>query len=426
MRIVQLTAENIKRLKAVEITPTGDLVVVSGKNGAGKSSVLDAITYALAGKGAQCPEPVRRGAKKGEVVCDLGDLIVTRTFTAGGGGSLVVKAPDGAAKASPQTILDKLVGRLSFDPLEFSRMKPRDQAETIRAIVGLDFSALEQEKTDVYERRTEVNREVKAISARLEALPSATGLPEEEVSLDTLMGKLRAGREENERNAEKLRELRAKNDICARLEDDRRHVLSQILDLEEKLAEWKERGLQVMAALDAAKKDADGSVLAVAKLTDVDLSAVELEIANLQETNRRVAAAKQRRELERALRSQQRLADVLTQTLADLEEERVRTIAGTALPVPGLGFSEEGALTMNGLPFEQASQAEQLRVSIAVGMAANPELRVMMIRDGSLLDSDSLALVAGLAKDNDFQVWCERVEDDSHSSLVLEDGTVVE
>jgi hypothetical protein len=425
MRIINLTASNIKRLKAVEITPEGDLVVVSGKNGAGKSSVLDSITMALGGKGTHCPEPVRKGAKRGEVVCDLGDLVVTRTFTAGGGGSLVVKTKDGAVKASPQTILDELVGRLTFDPLEFSRMKAKDQAETIRSVAGLDFSSLEQAKAEAYEKRTEINREAKALKARIDSAHGPFEVPEKEVSLEDLMARLREGRRVNEQNAETVRELRAKNDLCDRLEEERRGVLSQIRDLEAKLEEWNEKGLQVMAALDAAKKDAEGSVLAVAKLVDVDLSAVEGEIAGLQETNAKIAANRERTELEKALRGKERMSDLLSQTLADLEEERVRVIAGAALPVPGLGFTEDGGLTMNGVPFEQASQAEQLRVSIAVGMAANPKLRVMMIRDGSLLDNDSMGIVARMAEENDTQLWIERIEQDAHTSVVIEDGEVV-
>ena len=49
MQIVELRAENVKRLSAVTIRPTGPVVEITGKNEAGKSSVLDSIWMALGG-----------------------------------------------------------------------------------------------------------------------------------------------------------------------------------------------------------------------------------------------------------------------------------------------------------------------------------------------------------------------------------------
>jgi len=93
------------------------------------------------------------------------------------------------------------------------------------------------------------------------------------------------------------------------------------------------------------------------------------------------------------------------------------------MPVDGLGFGD-GIVTLNDLPFEQASDAERLRVSIAIAMATNPKLRVIRIRDGSLLDEDSMKMIAEMAKDGDFQYWIERVDSTGTVGIVLEDGEV--
>src|SRR5262245_55130191 len=119
LRIVKLEAANVKRLTAVAIEPDGNLVVIGGKNGAGKSSVLDSIAFALGGKDLLCEEPLRNGTEKGHVSVDLGDLHVRRTFTPDGGSTLVVANADGARYPSPQKVLDALVGKLCFDPLDF-------------------------------------------------------------------------------------------------------------------------------------------------------------------------------------------------------------------------------------------------------------------------------------------------------------------
>jgi len=94
MKIVRMSAKNVKRLRAVEVSPDGNVIVVSGKNASGKTSLLDSIAYALGGKDVICKEPVRRGEQRAEIVCDLDEIVVRRTFTAEGGGSREVYAPE--------------------------------------------------------------------------------------------------------------------------------------------------------------------------------------------------------------------------------------------------------------------------------------------------------------------------------------------
>ncbi|MCR4294647.1 MAG: AAA family ATPase, partial [Elusimicrobia bacterium] len=171
MKIVRLSTENVKRLSAVHITPDGSMVVIGGENGAGKTSVLDSIWYALGGKGALPGQPVRKGEKRAKVTLDLGEMIVVRTITPDGGGSLKVTSKEGATFPSPQTMLDKLVGILSFDPLAFARLPAKEQAETLRKLAGLDFAAQDGQRRTLYEQRTEVNRDVSRLDAQLAGLP---------------------------------------------------------------------------------------------------------------------------------------------------------------------------------------------------------------------------------------------------------------
>ena len=148
MHILKFFAENIKKLRVVEITPTGNLVQITGRNSAGKSSVLDAIFYALAGTKNIPSQPVRKGARKAMVKLDLGDVVVTRRFTEGGGSSLAVEGLDGSKFPSPQSMLDSLLGELAFDPLAFAQMESKAQLETLRRMVPLsvDIDALDDRR----------------------------------------------------------------------------------------------------------------------------------------------------------------------------------------------------------------------------------------------------------------------------------------
>jgi len=159
MKILRLTAENILKLKAVEITPDGNTVIISGKNAAGKSSVLNAIWLALGGGEASraIEHPLRLGEAEGEVELDLGDIIVRREYS-GDRSRLIVENKAGARFGSPQGMLDELIGRLAFDPVAFSQLDGKKQVEALRQVTGLDFTGLDRERLEVYNDRNMVNR----------------------------------------------------------------------------------------------------------------------------------------------------------------------------------------------------------------------------------------------------------------------------
>ncbi len=110
--------------------------------------------------------------------------------------------------------------------------------------------------------------------------------------------------------------------------------------------------------------------------------------------------------------------------MAQRDAEKLAAIEKAKLPVESLTFGD-GIVLLNGVPFDQGSDAEQLRASCALAMAGNPTLRVLRVRDGSLLDEDALALLAKMAEERDYQVWIERVGS-GNIGFVLEDGQLKE
>ena len=144
MKIVKLTAENFMRLVAVEITPKGNAIMITGNNAAGKSSVLDAIMAAFCGKKYQPAKPIRNGQDHAEVVVETENFIIKRTFTAKGGGSITVTNAEGMEARSPQALLDKLVGKIAFEPMSFFKdskkiNKQREQRDMLMKLVVLMY-----------------------------------------------------------------------------------------------------------------------------------------------------------------------------------------------------------------------------------------------------------------------------------------------
>lgn len=418
LKITQLTATNVKRLSAVSITPDGNLIIVGGENGAGKSSVLDSIMYALAGKSAMPDQPIRAGEKAGKIVVELdGDrkLIVERRLTASGG-TVEIKQGDGSKVGSPQGLLDSLCGKIAFDPLDFTRQRPADQAKVLRNLVRLDFSELDSERKKLFDQRTEVNRQAKQLQAQMEAIQVPAGVPSQEVSVSALMEELKRRRQVNDRNRFARGELLGLRARRARDERDGDEIADQIRKLKAKLAE-------IASRIEAADKEIAEEEVKIAALVDADTAEIESQIQTADSTNQQVRQAKERGALWHQLGAAEKKARELTVAIDKIDYDKITQLSEAKWPVPGLGFGESG-ITLNGLPFEQASSAEQLRVSVAMGLALNPTLRVLLIRDGSLLDHKSLAIVAEMAANADAQLWIERVGEGAECSVIIEDGHV--
>lgn len=433
MRIIRLQAEGFKRLVAVDITPEGDLIEVRGNNGNGKSSVLDAIYAALAGAGAAPEKPVREGEEAAVIRLDLGELIVTRTFTAAGTTGLKVTTPDGAAYGSGQTMLDKLVGHISFDPLAFLALKPEEQAEELRKLVTiadpetgevLNLAAIETANAADYAKRRDVNRDGTALKARIDAMGGVRHVPDDAPDRAAVVAAMqgaaewnagvereRARRERRAQEAEECRNLARNADARA---DELRAELARA---EAAANEQRGEATNIDAELEALPELAEPRDVAdlSAKLEEADRIA-----ENVRVNEERAALLGQFDELRKS-------SEALTKAMSERNAKRAAAIAAATMPVEGLALelSPEGKLgvAFNAVPFSQASDAERLRVSVAVAMAANPELRVLRLKDASLLDKGAVDALRQLATDNAFQIWAEFVGDEG-PGIVMEAGEV--
>ena len=156
-----------------------------------------------------------------------------------------------------------------------------------------------------------------------------------------------------------------------------------------------------------------------------NLAYIEDELATVEDTNAKIRANNAAREKQAEKVRLREAYEGLTQRLTELDEQKAQALADAHFPVEGLSFDDTGVL-YRGVPLSQASSAEQIRVSLAMGMALNPKLRVLMIKDGSLLDEDSMAAIRDQVADGDFQLWLEVVNPDDPSAVLIEDGMVVQ
>jgi len=410
LRIIELIAENVKRLRAVTIRPNGSTVLIGGQNAQGKSSLLDAIEMALGGAKTIPQEPVRHGARKARIVADLGEIVVERTFTAKGT-ELVVRNKEGIPQASPQKLLDSLTAKVTFDPFAFSRMDAPKQDELLKKMIGLDFSDLEAARAKVYEKRADVNREVKRLDALVDSTDWHADAPKQVVDVAALMEKIQL-----HRNA-----VGSRNTLKAVIDGDRAKLSfhdEQIARLERELVELKTKRAELAA-------DIETRDLALPSEPE-PIDAVQEQVRTAEATNAKVRSNADKTRLERDLKARADEAEELTGAIESIDKEKAERLAAAKFPIAGLGFDDSGP-TFNEVPLAQASQAERLRLSVAIGAALNPRAKIMLIREGSLLDEKSLALLSEFAEQSGAQCWIERVTGPGGAPghIIIEDGCVV-
>lgn len=473
LRIISLVAENMKRLVAVHIRPGGRVVQITGRNGQGKTSVLDCLWWALAGGRNIQTQPIRKGQQRGFITLELGsgsqiELIVTRSFKRKGDvdytSEITVESPQGGLFRSPQELINGLWGSLSFDPLQFARMDEKEQFQALQRFVPeIDFETLDAQNAGDRKRRTTAGqvRDEAAAAASLIVVPDDT--PDEEVPKDELLVLLNDAYEHNAKFNDAVNVRKQAEDWCTNAratvgnveqqiaaaikqnEEIRDAAIAekqaQILGLqtqigmiersiersrtmaEETNARESQRLRDKAAEVMHQIQETEAKLASMPVLKTIDIDAINAQIRQADEVNKQVARKAERaRHLATAARYKAEWDD-LTNVMKARVSAKQKAIAAADLPVKELGFGD-GIVLLNGVPFKQASDAEQLTTSVAIAMKANPKLRVIRIRDGSLLDDQAMELLDKMAEEHDFQVWVERVDGSGTVGFVLEDGHV--
>jgi DNA repair exonuclease SbcCD ATPase subunit len=427
VRIKALRIQDFKGLRALELNDTDRaIVIVGGSNGAGKSSALDAITVALAGKGAMPAQPIREGQDRAEISIDLGEVSVTRTITRTGG-SLKIRTKDGMAPATPQTWLDARVGALACDPVAFLTAKPSEQAAQLARLAGFDMANWNARRQALYDDRRIIGREGERAAAVLSSMPPFVEAPEEEVTpvlmpVSDIIARMAEVRRAGEQVAVQQREAQAARAAHHALE-------AEHAELRRRLAICEARCKDADAQATMMEREAEAARVALA-----DPAVLEAELAGLEARNAaamaeaaavndKVRANAARRRQEAQVQHYRDEYAARSASLKALEEERSAAIAAAKLPVDGLGLGEDG-VTYRGVPLSQASQAERLRIAMGLALADRREIQIVLVRDASLLDDDSMRIIAEMAEAAGAQVWLERVGDHDAGAIIIEDGGV--
>lgn len=409
VKITALQAENVKRIKAVQIepAPTG-LTIVGGNNNQGKTSVLDAIAWALGGEKYRPAAAAREGAVSPphlKVALSNG-IVVERK---GKNGSLTVTDPTG--KRAGQTLLNEFVEQLALDLPRFLNASDRDKADTLLKIIGVgdQLAVMDQRIKALYDKRTAVGQiaaQKKDYADEMQEYPDAPAEPVSALELIRRQQDILARNGENQRKRAQAAQLEA---TVARLQ-------AQADDLQARLDE-------AHAALIRAKNDLDTARKSAADLEDESTAEIEASLAEIEETNRKVRANMDKA---RAQDDAQALAAQygdLTAQLTEARHKRTDLLNDADLPLPGLGV-EDGVLTYQGRRWNDMSGSDQLRVATAIVRKLNPACGFVLLDKLEQMDLRTLQEFGAWLQAEGLQAIATRVSTGGECQIIIEDGRV--
>lgn len=407
--ITALEAENVKRIKAVALTPapTG-LTLVGGNNNQGKTSVLDALAWALGGDRFRPDAAVRDGAMAPahlKVTLSNG-VIVERK---GKNSTLTVTDPTG--RRSGQQLLNAFIEPLALDLPRFMEASDREKADILLKIIGIgtELHTRDLEIKSLYDKRTftgQLAQQKKHFAEELIYYPDA---PEEPVSASDL---IRQQQEILARNGENQR----KRDRLAQLTDLFERQKKVVADLEFQLSTEKQRLTTMQADVKIAQTSA-------ADLQDESTAELEASIQNIEETNQKVRA-----NLEKARATDEAAHyadeyDKLTEAITQKRADRLALLNGADLPLPELSV-EDGALTYKGKHWRDMSGSDQLRVATAIIRRLNPDCGFVLLDKLEQMDMTTLAEFGRWLESEGLQAIATRVSTGSECQIIIEDGMV--
>ena len=425
MKILKLISKNIKCIKAIVIEPKDNVVEITGRNAQGKSSALDSIIYALKGKAAMPDKPIREGEEYAEIILDLDDYLVIREIkkTDLGFKHALKISPKSVENAyinhmPPQGVLDKILGSLSFDPSEFIRMKPREQYDVLCELLGIHLDKYQLEKDKLEEERKYIGRNVKALKVHFAETPTPdTNLPDTITNLDKFDEELAEARKVTLKRKDIEHELNMLNVKSTNNKQNIEQHRVEILRLQ-----------SITSGLEQSNKIINQEIISLReellKNPEIDTTQISYQKRETEVLNSKIRNRDTYTKLENELGDAVVEYDKYTSLLEDLQKRKEKEVHDIPFPIKGLGILDD-AISYNGIPFSETSQAEKLRISLAIAEALNPELRVVLIKEGSFFDDAMMKEIKTWAKEKDVQVWIESVQNEADgNSFYIEDGVL--
>lgn len=414
IKINKLEIENVKRVKAVKVEPTPNgLTIIGGKNKQGKTSVLDAICWALGGEKYRPSKAQRDGSvlpPNLHIVMSNG-LVVERK-----GKNSDLKVIDPTGKKAGQTLLNEFVEQLALDLPKFMNASNKEKANTLLQIIGVgeQLFELERKETELYNRRHAIGQIADQKAKFAKEQPYYPDAPKDLISASDLIKQqqeILARNGENQRKRDRLKEI---TQTKKRMMDEAQKISDEIKRLKAKYNELVDNINRVI-------QDENIALKTVAELQDESTAELEANIADIEEINRKVRANLDKEKAEEDAQEYSRQYNALTTELNNVRQAKIDLLKGANLPLPGLSV-EDGELTYNGHKWDNMASSDQLKVAVAIVRKLNPNCGFVLMDKLEQMDLDTLTEFGQWLEQEGLQVIATRVSTGEECSIIIEDG----
>ncbi|MFC2420886.1 MAG: AAA family ATPase [Dialister invisus] len=402
VKINELLIENVKRVKAVQFEPSADgLTIIGGRNGQGKTSVLNAIAWALGGNNYKPSVPERDGALvPPNLHLELSNgLIVERK-----GKNSTLKVTDPNGNKSGQQLLNEFVSTLALDLPKFINGSDKDKADSLLKILGIGdvLAQLDTKENQLYTQRTEVGRIADRKKKAADEMPMYPNVPKEPVNATELI--------------KEQQEILARNGENERKRQDAARY-------EQILANAQIAFDEAKAALQKAEQDCLTARKSAEDLHDESTAELEKNLAEIEALNIKIRANSTKEAAEVEANNLQQEYDGLTEQIESVREERNKLLDSAELPLPGLSV-KDGKLIYNNMPWDGMSGSDQLKVATAIVRKLNPQCGFVLMDKLEQMDLETLQEFGAWLKQEGLQVIATRVSTGDECSIIIEDGMV--
>lgn len=402
VKITTLEIENVKRVKAVRLEPSPNgLTVIGGKNGQGKTSVLDAIAWALGGEKFRPSSAEREGSViPPHLHLELSNGIIVERK--GKNSSLTVIDPSG--KKAGQQLLNEFISAFALDLPRFMEASSRDKAETLLKIIGIgdQLTQLDREEQQLYYTRRSVGQQLDSKKKYAGELPFYQDAPPEMVSVSELIQRQQAILAKNGEN-QRLRQR------AADLNRQKQALFQQLQ--------------QIQQQYDAICRDCDTATRSAQDLQDESTAQLEQDIAGIELLNQKVRANLERERAEEEAAALSEQVKGLTIQLEDVRQKRIDLLQSAPLPLPELSVLD-GELVYKGRKWDCMSGAEQLMVATAIVRQLNPSCGFVLLDKLEQMDIETMQQFGGWLSSVGLQAIATRVSTGGECQIVIEDGFV--
>lgn len=400
VKINSLEFENVKKIKAVQLEPAKNgLTVIGGKNRQGKTSVLDAIAWALGGDKYKPSSPQREGSVVEphlKITLDNG-IVVERS-----GKNSSLKVTDSTGKKGGQQLLNSFVEQFALDLPKFINQSSKEKASTLLKIIGVGDTLyqLEHKEHSLYDQRTAIGRIADQKSKFAKEMPVYANVPAEPVSASEL--------------------IRQQQDILARNGENQRKR-DQKEYYEKQLEIAKSAYERAKASYEAAANNFKLASLDAQDLVDESTAELEKNISDIEELNKKIRANLDREKAEIDAEDYRSQYTYLTEQIEDVRQAKTDLLGSADLPLEGLSV-EGGELLYNGHKWDSMSGAEQLIVATSIVRKLNPDCGFVLLDKLEQMDTDTLEDFGKWLEAQGLQAIATRVSTGDECSIIIEDG----